>query len=334
MIILFTWGSVALAAGTAKKSKAVLAAVSVNVAKVSLQNIPQTVAALGSLSAQKAVLISAQENGQVGAIYFKDGQRVGAGMPILQQDNTQAKANYAQAVTTYQVAKQKYQRSKTLLNTAISAQELATLKADMDSKEAAMKDAQDNLNHLRITAPFNGVLGAFKIKSGDYVQQGSPLVSVVDTTKLQVKYNVPEDLLPKLKQGQLVMLKVSAYPKKVFYGTVTYVAPMVNQSMRSVAIEALVPNKKAVLSPGMFVHVEQQVGVAKHALVVPAVAVLADVKGYYVYKIIGTRVSKTYVKVGTRLPGKVQILAGLNQNDTVVTAGQQKLQDGSTVTIS
>ncbi|WP_423062556.1 efflux RND transporter periplasmic adaptor subunit [Candidiatus Paracoxiella cheracis] len=320
-------------AHAAKKADVVDDAIIVNVAKVATANIPKTVNALGSLSAVQVVTVSSESDGRVSQIHFKNGQEVGKGMPIVQLDNEQAQADYQSAMTALNLSRLKYQRSK-LVPTAISQQELADLKANVDSEEAAVKSKQASLNQKQIIAPFSGVLGAFQVQVGDYVKAGDPIVTLVNTKQLRADYQLPESELPELKQGQLVKVATSAYPDKSFYGTVSFISPTVSKDTRSIAIQAVIPNDKGLLSPGMFVHVSQQVSVSKNAPVVPAEAVMADVKGYYVYKVVGNKVAQTYIQVGARIDEQEQVLKGLTVGDVVVTAGQQKLQDGSVIKVS
>lgn len=304
----------------------------VNDAKVAAADIPNSVNTLGSLSAVQVVTVSSESAGRVAQTHFKSGQQVAKSMPIVQLDNAQAEADYQSAVTALNLSRLKYQRSK-LVPTAISQQELANLKADVDREEADVKSKQAALNQKQIIAPFAGVLGAFKVQVGDYVKAGDSIVTLVNTRQLRADYQLPESELPKLKQGQLVKITTSAYPDKAFYGTVSFISPTVNKETRSIDMQALVPNDKKLLSPGMFVHVAQQISVAKNTPVIPEEAVLADVKGYYVYKVVGNKVAQTYIKVGVRVDDQAQVLSGLKIGDSVVTAGQQKLQDGSVIKI-
>ncbi|WP_236905135.1 efflux RND transporter periplasmic adaptor subunit, partial [Coxiella endosymbiont of Rhipicephalus microplus] len=104
----------------------------VDVTQVTTADIPNSVSALGSLSAVQVVTISAESDGRIAGIHFKSGQEVEQGMPIVELDHVQAQADYQSAVTAMKLARTKYNRSKLLLNQAISQQELATLKADME----------------------------------------------------------------------------------------------------------------------------------------------------------------------------------------------------------
>ena len=305
----------------------------VDVATVKTADIANTVSALGSLSAVQVVTVSAESDGRIAGIHFRSGQEVGQGMPIVQLDNAQAQADYQSAVTTLQLARTKYQRSNLLLNQAVSQQALATLKADMESKEAAVKSKLAVLNGKVVNAPFSGVFGDFKVQVGDYVKAGDPLVTLVNTSQLRADYQLPESFLPELKLGQLVAIASSTYPKKVFYGTVSFISPTVNPDTRSISLQALIPNDKGLLSPGMFVHVTQQISVAKNILVIPEEAIQADIKGYYVYKVVGNRVGQIYIKIGARIDNRAQVLSGLKVGDMIVVAGQQKLDDGSVIKV-
>ncbi|MDF1653582.1 MAG: efflux RND transporter periplasmic adaptor subunit [Coxiellaceae bacterium] len=306
----------------------------VQVEQAKKQSLPIYIDALGSLSAVSRVIVSSETDGRVASIFFKNGQQVGKDMPVLKLDDSTAKANYNVSVTTWNVNKRKYQREKILPKGAIAQQEMEQLKATIDNNDSMVKKDLSILNQQTITAPFTGVLGSFSVQVGDYVKAGTPIVTLVNRQTLRVNFNVSQSKISHLQTGQLVKITVDAYPNKTFYGTVNYISPTVSNISRAVQVQALVQNKKNELSPGMFCHVQQQIGVNNDALVIPEIAVSADIKGYYVYKVIGKKVVKNYVTPGNRQKGMVEITKGLKLGDTVVTAGLQKLQDGSTVIIS
>ena len=251
-------------------------------------------------------------------------------MPIVQLDNTKASADYDSAVTALQLSRSNLAKEQDLPVGTIAQIDIEKLQAQVKSDQASVKSAQAVLSQKEITAPFSGVLGSFEVNVGDYVSAGQSIVTLVNSEQLEVDYSVPEDNKSELKIGQLVTVSSSAYPNQKFYGTVSFIAPTVNSS-REIAVQALVPNKNSELSPGMFVHVLQQISTVQGALVIPQQAVIADVKGYTVYKIVNNKAYVTDITIGARFSGQVQVLSGLNEGDTVVIAGQQKLQDGSVV---
>lgn len=331
MFVLLVYG--AISNGQKKDNTSDNQPIVVEASKVQKSNIPQEVISLGSLKASKMVTISSEVDGRISKIYFANGDKVGANMPIIQLDDRRAQADYHAAVTALQLSRNKLNRAKLLLNEAISQQEYEQLKANVDSKESDLKIAQATLNQKQIKAPFAGILGAFQVQEGDYIKPGDALITLVKTQELEADYNIPEKNLPQLKKGQLIKLVVSAYPNKTFYGTVNFISPTVSDTTRMVSLHAAVDNKDNLLSPGMFIQVTQQVGISKNVIVVPESAVSADVKGYYVFKIINDQVSQTYITIGNRVGDLVQVIKGLNVGDSIVTAGQQKLQDGSYIKI-
>lgn len=336
MLNFLAWGGV-LAADSAQHKDATQdadSAIAVNVAKVTSGDIPKEIQALGGLSAMKKVTISAETAGRVESINFKDGQQVAKGMPIVQLDNQQAQADYQSAVTAYHLASQKYERSKSLVDEAISKQDLAVLKAAVATRQAAVQSKLADLNEKQVVAPFSGTLGSFSVQVGDYVNAGDPLVTLVNSAVLRADYNIAEDVLPELKNGQLVTVTTGAYPNKKFYGTVIFISPTVSSTSRMVAVQAQINNKNNLLSPGMFIRISQQIGQIKNAILVPSGAISADIKGYYVFKVEGNKAVKSYVTTGMHSSGNTQITKGLQVGDTIVVAGQQKLEDGSVITVS
>jgi membrane fusion protein (multidrug efflux system) len=337
LIFVFIGWNSAIAADSSKKKEAAQVAqpaIVVNVTKVTSGTIPKKIEALGGLTAVEKVTISAETAGRVETINFKDGQQVAKGMPIVQLDNQQAEADYQSAVTAYHLASQKYERSKSLVDEAISKQDLAVLKAGVATRQATVQSKLADLNEKQVVAPFSGTLGSFAVQAGDYVNAGDALVTLVNSALLRADYNIAEDVLPELKIGQLVSVTTSAYPNKIFYGTVTFISPTVSQDSRMVAVQAQINNKDGSLAPGMFVHISQQTGEIKDAILVPSAAVSADIKGYFVFQVEGNKAVKAYVTTGMHTGGNIQITKGLKVGDTIVVAGQQKLEDGSIVTIA
>ncbi len=203
----------------------------------------------------------------------------------------------------------------------------------VDKFKASKSAAFASLQQMKVTAPFSGTLGAFKVNVGDYVSQGATLVKLINNKQLRVDFRVPEIYKPQLQTGQMVKVTSAAYPKKTFIATVNYVSPTVQTDTRTVSLQALLPNSKDLLSPGMFVKTLLKVGVLKNVMVVPDQAISADIKGYYVYKVVGAKVKKVYVEVGQRTADYAQIKSGLKKGEQVVTAGQQKLEDGSQISV-
>lgn len=308
-------------------------AITVNVTKVQKTDIPEVVRSLGSLSAIDQTMVSSVIDGRIVQVLYDSGQGVAKGLPVIQLDSRRAKSLYQRSVTDYKLAEIKYRNAKLLEGEAVSVQQIQTLKAAMDNKFAIMQSTQVALNQLTVKAPITGSLGIFKVSTGDYIAAGQPLVQITNTKHLQVQYQIPEVFLSKLKLGQLVTITSDIYPGQIFYGTVSYISPTIDQATRAQVLQASIDNTKGKLRPGVFVTIQQKLGMLKNALIIPEIAILADVQGYYVYRIVEDRAIKTYITEAERYQGNVVVAKGLKLGQVLVTQGQQKLTDGAKVVV-
>jgi membrane fusion protein (multidrug efflux system) len=189
------------------------------------------------------------------------------------------------------------------------------------------------LNNMLLVAPFDGVVGKSLVSPGDYVTVGQALVSLTDTKHLRVEYTVAEKYFALLKLGQEVHVTSSALPGKEFTGKVAYVAPTLNVENRTVSVYAEVPNDNQVMSPGLFVNVTQSLGSREHALLVNAMSLVGTIDGEQVFSMKNGKAVATPVEVGQRMLDNVEILKGIDEGDSVIVAGQQKIRDGEDVVV-
>lgn len=306
--------------------------VDVQVIAVGSQDLPKEITSLGTLKAPDSVTLSSDVDGHVKQIYFKNGSTVGKGMPVLQLDDTEQQVGYQKAVAKLDADSRLLERQLKAAE-ALSQQQIETTKALVESDKADVKAKQAALNRMKIVAPISGVLGSFAFNVGDYIKSGDPIVTLVNTAQLRVDYDVPADDVNLLQRGQSVSVTSDSYPNKMFTGSVTYISPSVDPSTRTIAVQALLPNQKSLLRPGMFVHIEQEVSMQKGALVVPQMAIIAGVKGYSVYVVENSRAVQKPLMLGNRFKNMVVVKSGLQLGDKVVVSGQDKLQDGGAVNV-
>lgn len=317
-----------------KKSVHPTPAIAVQVTQVKQQAVPQLLSSVGNLIAMQTVAISSEVAGRVMKIYYKDGAFVGKGMPIIQLDDAIAKASLASAKAALSLSQTTYERYLLVFKEGgTSQQQLDQFRSDVETQIAAVQTAEAALKQETLSAPFDGDLTVFKVNVGDFVNIGDPLVTLVNSRELKVEYSIPQKLLPQLEVGQKVDITSSAYQNQTFSGKVSYISPTVDQSTGTVTLQAIIPNKQELLSPGMFVQLQQELGLDKKALVIPEEAITGGLQGYTVFKVENGKALSVTVTLGARLNGSVQVLSGLSAGDTIVTAGQQKLTDGMTVSI-
>jgi membrane fusion protein (multidrug efflux system) len=136
------------------------------------------------------------------------------------------------------------------------------------------------------------------------------------------------------------VIELDALPGRKFSAIVLAIDPLIDANGRSVGVRACIDNRRLQLRPGMFARVNAVFGQRDRARVIPEEAIVPQGGKQFVIKVVNgttpnSRVSqRTEVKLGLRSPGKVEVLEGLEPGDSVITAGQQRVQrDGTEVRV-
>lgn len=313
-----------------------LGATAVEVTPITYQNIPITVNAIGSLVAPEATMLKAQVAGVVTQVTVKNGQNVEKNQLLIQLDNTAAKAAYAKAQAALIEAQSTYERYEKLEKEdpdVLSQLQIDQVLSSYQQAEADRATAAKALQNMKITAPFAGTVGSTTLAVGSYVNQGDSIIAIVNRNTLEITYNLPESYYGEVKIGQVVNFSSDAYPGKKFKATVDYVAPLVSQTNRAFNVRALVGNNQADLSPGMLVTLTQVLKPENKVLAVPSISLVSNMSGYAVYTVDNGKVLSLPVEIGARFGDWVQIVSGIKPGTEVISAGQEKVQPGSAVTI-
>jgi membrane fusion protein (multidrug efflux system) len=219
----------------------------------------------------------------------------------------------------------------------ISQRSLDESSAALEVSRAKLSLAQATLQRLQVLAPFDGITGLKQINVGDYLKDGADMVNVEDIDAVLLDFRLPERFQAKIRAGQKAQLTVDALPGRPFSAIIQAVDPLIDANGRSVGVRGCIDNRQQQLRPGMFARVNAVFGSRENAMVIPEEAIIPQGGRTFVVKIVqgdkpDVKVSeRVVVKVGLRLPGKVEILEGLSAGDTVVTAGHQRLQKDGTV---
>lgn len=338
-------GSAARAAGSAPGAPRVAG---VEAAKVVAQSLRDDAQSVGSLRARNSVMLRPEWVGRITALNFTDGGPVRQGQLLVQFDDQLQQAEVQQMQAQLAIAQANYQRTQELVAEKFLAQQtLDTSAANLKVAQAQLALAQARLARMAVRAPFDGTAGIRLVNVGDYVKDGADLVALEDARQMLVDYRLPERYGGRVKPGQSVELTLDALPGRSFKAAVEAIDPLLDTNGRSVGVRALLlAPGRASLRTGMSAQVTTVFSVNEAALVVPEEAVLPQGGKQFVIQLVappgGTAMPadsqfvsrRQEVKLGLRRAGRVEIVAGLALGDTVVVAGQQRLQkDGSPVRI-
>ncbi len=328
-------------------------ATGVEVVRAEVITLQDDAQAVGSLRARQSVMLRPEVAGRIMRMGFADGAQVRRGQILVQLDNTLQKAELLQAQAQQSIARSNYKRNQELVAQNFVAQRvLDESQANLQVADAQVALAQARLQRMAVVAPFDGTVGLGAVNAGDYVKDGADLVSLQDTRSMQVDFSLAERYQSRLALGQPVQLTLDALPGRRIMAKVEAVDPLLDANGRAVAVRARVDNTPDnALRPGMFARANVVFDIRENALVIPEEAIVPQAGKQYVYKVVepsavpGTATAglqadvktvslRQEVKLGLRRDGKVEITAGLKPADTVVVAGQQRLQrDGSPVRV-
>ncbi len=307
----------------------------VEAAKVEMRLLPTGITAVGSLRSDESVTLRPEVSGRISAISFQEGQRVAKGATLVRLDAAVNEAEVQQARANLKLAKTKFDRAVDLSKSNfISGQARDEAENNLRVAEAVLQVAEAKLAKMELRAPFSGIIGLRSVSIGDYVKEGADLVNLESVDPLKVDFRVPEIYLRQVQVGQSLSVNLDAIPGKTYEGKVFAVNPLVDAAGRAIVIRAMVRNTDAALRPGMFARVRLFTKEARDAMAVPETALVPSGDEQYVFRIVDGKALRTKVDIGQRRDGMVEILRGVEPADVVVTAGQLKIREGSSVKIA
>lgn len=303
------------------------------------ENWPNTLSAVGSISAVQGVTVTPELAGNVSEIDFESGAMVNKGDLLVRLDTSAEEAQLKAANAQLEWARLSVERARKLrTDSTVSQSELDQAEASFQQAKANADAIQATINKKTIRAPFSGKLGIRQVNLGEYVDAGKPIVSLQSLTPVYADFSLPQQDLAQIKTGMVVRVSLDTYTNKQFEGTLTAVNPNLDESTRNVRLQATLNNPDQLLRPGMFARIELVLPSAQDVLVVPATAILSAPYGDSVYVIenstngSGLVAKQQFVRVGRARGDFVSVDTGLKAGDHVVSAGLFKLRNMAPVT--
>jgi len=294
--------------------------------------------AVGSLRAVRGADLAAEVSGVVDSVDFESGRDVQAGTVLLRlrPDDDQAKLSDLQAAADLASANlardQKQFRAQAVSQATIDADE-----SHLRSAHAQIAQLQALMAEKIVRAPFAGRLGLRQVDQGQYLPAGTTVVTLQALDPLFVDFYVPQQALAELHIGDAADIGIDTYPGRVFSATVSAISPKLDSVSRMAQIRATLANADHALLPGMFAAVTLRVGKLHRYITLPNAAIVYNPYGSLVYVVGNDKpatVRQVMVKTGPTRGDQVAVTEGLEDGQIVVTAGQIKLRQGSTVVVN
>jgi len=301
--------------------------------------------ATGSLRAVRGADLSSQASGIVDEIHFDSGNDVPAGKVLLRLRPLDDYALLQQLQAAAQLAEQNYKRDQEqfaaqAISQAVIDGDQATLKTARAQVEAQHALIQEKI----VAAPFAGRLGIRQVDLGQYLAAGTTIVTLQALEPILIDFYVPQQALSQIKIGQSVGATIDTYPSKTFKGVVEAINSKVDAASRNVQVRAAFHNPDRLLVPGMYATVSIDAGDETVQITLPQAAITYNPYGDTVFLVEQSGadekgkprsiVKQRFVKLGGTRGDQVAVLSGIKAGEIVVTGGQMKLRNGSTVTIN
>ncbi len=317
-------------------------------------DLPVYLRGLGTVTPYNTVNVKSRVDGPIVQVNFQEGQNVRAGDVLLgidprpyQVQLEQAQGQLARDEAQLRDAQTNLNRYQALWQAQVIAkQQLDTQGAQVGQFEgmiavdqANIDSAKLNLSFTKVAAPIAGRIGLRQVDIGNIVHSSdaNPLAVITQIQPIAVLFTIPADSLPpvlaKLRAG--ARLTVEAYDRadlvRIASGTLETTDNQIDPSTGTSRLKAIFPNEDGALFPQQFVNCRLLLETHQGVMLAPAAAVQRGPQGSYVYVVTDGAASMRPVETGITEGGEIEITKGLAAGESVVTDGQDKLQEGSRV---
>ena len=309
------------------------AAIPVRAEPVAREDMHAYMETYARLEAERRVSVLARATGLVQQLSVEEGDSVVEGQLLVELDRAQARLQLRQSQAALDEARANYERIQVLSeNKMVSQSEFETTRLRYNNSRISLEDAQLNLTYTSIKAPISGVLTQRMVELGDLVRGNQEIFVVADLDLLLVRIFIPERRMYQVKPGQRATISVEALPDQTFEGQIRMISPEVIPESGTVKVTLEVP-ADGLLRPGMFATVRLITDRHPQTLVIPKRALVLETEDDDVFKIVDSKVQLVQVEIGLAQGDRVEVLAGLEIGDLLVTVGHDGLKDGTAVRV-
>lgn len=304
------------------------------------------VTAIGTLTASEGIDIAPEAGGVVAEVLFESGDTVKKGDKLVQLDTATDEAELKSLQVQLANAQTEYERKQKLVDQGFAARsDFENQRTVRDQLRASVERTEALIAQKSVYAPWDGKLGLRSISIGSFVAAGQKVVWLQKVEPIYADFNVSEEDYGRIADGQKVTAQFSAWPDQSFTGTVKTADAKMSEASRMITVRATLENPDGRLLPGMYANVTVESGAPLSVVTVPQTAVTYSLYGDNVFVVVPAKqpdpnnkeeqleVERRFVKAGPMRNGRVQIVEGLAPGDRVVTAGHNKIDQGSKVRI-
>lgn len=297
---------------------------------VHAERIGGTVTAVGTVLSNEEVEVRSQVSGQIRSINFAEGKRVRRGDLLVKINDDDLKAQLFRTESRLAITEQQAERQRQLFEKQfVSQEEYNSVLNELNVAKADVQLILAQIDKTEIRAPFDGTIGLRFASEGGYISPATIITTLQDNSRMKVDFTIPEKYAGDIKVGDRITFRIQTR-REQFEGRIYSLDARLDQTTRTLRVRALAPNPKGLLLPGSFATIEVRLN-ERETLTIPAFALIPELKGHRVFLYKGGVAESRPVEIGIRTDQRVEIVAGLEDGDTLITSAILQLRPGMPV---
>lgn len=306
----------------------------VNVKILDYETLSDVFRTKGVLMPDEEVDLSFETSGKITRIFFREGSKVRRGELLAKVNDEPLQAELKKLQAQLPLAEERVFRQKSLLaKDAVSQEAYESVTTELEKLKADVELVKARIAQTELRAPFDGVIGLRFVSEGAYASPSLQISKLTKISPLKIEFSVNERHAAQIKAGTRLTFTIENDLNE-YEANVYAVESKLDENTLSLKVRALYSNPGGRLIPGRSTNIQIQLREINNALVIPALASIAEMGRDIVYVYKGGKASLVEVKKGIRNAASIQIVDGLNAGDTIITSGVMQLRDGMNVVIN
>ncbi len=309
--------------------------VSVKVTPVKKLSLDGNLHLVGRMEAFSVVDVATETSGKITSLTAELGQEKPRGSVIAVIDNTLRNLAVQKARSSKARLEKDLGRYKNLFAGGnITEQQLDDAQKSYDDAVILLEQAEKELLDATLRAPVSGTIINKYVEQGEYINTGSPVVKMIDISRLKIKLSVSEANVYKLKPGDNATVSTDVYPGASFTGKISFISAQ-GDDAHNYPVEIEIPNNsKHPLKAGTFANVCIILPSHAEAYFIPRSALIGSIGNAEVYIAENNKAVRKKVVVSDGNGDYLKVISGLNTGDQVIVSGQINLSDNKEIKIT
>ncbi|MDQ7065740.1 MAG: efflux RND transporter periplasmic adaptor subunit [candidate division KSB1 bacterium] len=288
----------------------------------------------GTVEADIATTISAEEAGKVVRIGFKKGEQVKQGDVLIELDSEVLRKTYDEARAAFESARIRYERQKNLFEqNAISEQQYLDSKYAFERAEAAMQALKARLDKIAIRSPIAGILDNRYVDLGEFVSPGMRVAEVIKIDFVRVVAGVPERYITDIRMDSPVITSIDILGDRTFPGKITFIGSTINPQSRTFPVEVRIRNRDGLIKPNMLARLHIVRETYTNGIVVPRDVLIETEIGKQVFVAENGLAKAKKVEIVASSSNQVLIRGEVQFGDRLIVRGHRELVDGERIAV-